>query len=279
MYRAVPVLENQTLTSFLNAQPSLKARRAAVRAFFAAVRRRLRRVGALAFLDEERLLDSVVEVVPRQHLVEATLPVCVERGVDFEVGEDLHPRVEVKAVRPAVEAQAAAVRLEQDRVELPVAARKHGLEEARLRAVVVDGQLARGHRGFQQLLLSLERLDRILAEPLERREGLRHKRRRADRDGRALALLAVFGLIIPIDHLLAELRDAGDVLVGLGRQADHEIQLHLGPAVVEGDRNGPLELVLQHVLVDDIAQALRAGFRRKGEAALSHRGDLVGQLS
>ena len=70
-------------------------------------------------------------------------------------------------------------------------------------------------------------------------------------------------LVVPIDNLLTEARNAHDVFIGLGRQADHEIELHLRPTVVERDLHGAFELFFRDVFVDDVTHALRAGFRRE----------------
>ena len=149
MYRAVPVLENQTLTSFLNAKTSFKAGCTAGRAFFAAVRRRLRRIGALTFLDEKFLFNAVIEVIPREDLIKAALTVCVERRVYAEIFKDLHPRVKIEAVRPAVKVHAALMGLQNNGVQFAVTAREHGFEKTCLRAVVVDCKLT-GECGLTQ---------------------------------------------------------------------------------------------------------------------------------
>ena len=58
-----------------------------------------------------------------------------------------------------------------------------------------------------------------------------------------------------------------DVLVCLGGKAHHEVELDATPAVLEGVSRSALEVLLGHVLVDDITQTLGARLGRKGEAA------------
>ena len=81
------------------------------------------------------------------------------------------------------------------------------------------------------------------------------------------------------DDPLGQVGDLQHVLVGLGRQAAHEVELHLAPAgrVRGGDRAD--EVVLGDHLVDDLADPLGAalgGERQPGAAAVA--GQLVGQV-
>ena len=69
--------------------------------------------------------------------------------------------------------------------------------------------------------------------------------------------------------------DAAHVLVLLGGQADHEVELHLRPAAREDALGGFEQLLLGDVLVDHVAHALRAGLGREGETGGAHLADLV----
>src|SRR3954447_18913789 len=83
----------------------------------------------------------------------------------------------------------------------------------------------------------------------------------ADRDGAADVArpghLAAGG-----DDLLRQVGDLQDVVVGLGRQAAHEVELDLAPA--RGVRGGHRvdQVLLGDHLVDDLADALAAALRR-----------------
>ena len=71
-------------------------------------------------------------------------------------------------------------------------------------------------------------LRRDLCLPLEGRERLRHEIGRRQIDGQAA--LFVDRIRLPfLNDLIGQLRNADDVLVRLGRQAQHEIELHAVP--------------------------------------------------
>ena len=68
------------------------------------------------------------------------------------------------------------------------------------------------------------------------------------------------------------------VLVGLGRQADHEVELHLAPAVGVRRGDGPDQVLLGDHLVDHLAHPLAAALGREGQAgAAAVAGELVGE--
>ncbi len=78
---------------------------------------------------------------------------------------------------------------------------------------------------------------------------------------------------------LRQVRDLQHVLVGLGGEAAHEIELHLTPAGGVGRGHRVDEVVLGDHLVDDLADALAATFGRKRETrAAAVAGELVGQV-
>ena len=98
---------------------------------------------------------------------------------------------------------------------------------------------------------------------------LRHEAGRADRNTHAARL--VFGVHPPrVQHLIGQLRDAEHVLVRLCRQAEHKVQLHTVPPALERDAAGMEQILLPHILVDRVAQALRTGLGREGQAAFAH---------
>ena len=100
----------------------------------------------------------------------------------------------------------------------------------------------------------------------------------ADADGAADVARAGH-LAAGADDVARHLGDLEDVLVGLGRQADHEVELHLPPAGGVRRRDGVDEVLLAHHLVDDLAQALRpalGGERQPGAAAVA--AELLGEV-
>jgi hypothetical protein len=77
-------------------------------------------------------------------------------------------------------------------------------------------------------------------------------------------------------HTPAHVTDLADqtgdfecVLIGLGRKPEHEIQFDAVPAIAEGRLGRTEEILLVDTLVDDVAQALATGLRRKGKAGLA----------
>ena len=81
------------------------------------------------------------------------------------------------------------------------------------------------------------------------------------------------------DDVDRHVADLEDVLVGLGRQAAHEVQLHLAPAVAVRGGDGADQVLFRDHLVDDLAHALGAalGGERQARAA-AVAGQLVGQV-
>ncbi len=79
-------------------------------------------------------------------------------------------------------------------------------------------------------------------------------------------------------HALAGLDDADDVLVLLGGQADHEVELHAVPAAPEHPLGALGHVRLGDVLVDHVAHALGPGLGREGEAGDAHLRHLVEEL-
>ena len=81
------------------------------------------------------------------------------------------------------------------------------------------------------------------------------------------------------DDLLGQVGDLQHVVVGLGRQAAHEVELHLPPPGGVGRGDGADQVFLGHHLVDDLADALAAALgceRQTGTATVA--GELVGQV-
>ena len=72
-----------------------------------------------------------------------------------------------------------------------------------------------------------------------------------------------------VAQLQRQIADRDEVLVGLGRQADHEIQLQVLEAGREDHLRRRQDLVVGDRLVDDAAQPIRAGLRRDGDRPLA----------
>ncbi len=217
-------------------------------------------------------------MVPGQHLVAVALaggePGQVD-AVQFGVGRG-DPAGEGEVLGPAVEAAALAPDPLDDGADPAVAAREQTLDQRRLAVVVAHPDRAPerlvGVDGRAQLAQPVvDGLGIGLRGPLERRVRLGHEA--ADRD-RAADVLVPGGLPAGPDDVVGHLGDLEDVLVGLGGQAAHEVELDLAPALGVRGRGGADQVVLADHLVDDAAQPLRAALgreRQAGAAAVAAR--------
>ena len=79
-------------------------------------------------------------------------------------------------------------------------------------------------------------------------------------------------------HFASNFYDAQQVLVGLCRQTQNEIQLHSVPAVRKHLLGCSQNLLFRDVLVDHVTQALRTRFGRECEASRAHLAELVEQI-
>ena len=134
-------------------------------------------------------------------------------------------------LRPAVKAAAPVEGFHQHRSQFPAAPGEHRLQRAGESVVIGIADPAVLDL-LAQVLLALPELGQGgLAGPLEGRMGLGHKIRYAggDRQGSPPSPLPQH-LSALAHHLFAKAGDRGHILQGFPGQADHEIQLDLGPA-------------------------------------------------
>ena len=127
-------------------------------------------------------------------------------------------------------------------------------------------ELDPGARGFlaKHRLLAKDLVVGVHGAPLERRVGFRHVCGHADGDPRTPVALD------PARHLEragAGSHDLANVVVFLGGQPNHEVELHLVPSTREHALGGLHELLFGDVLVDDVAHALAAGLGRERQAS------------
>ncbi len=99
-------------------------------------------------------------------------------------------------------------------------------------------------------------------------------------DGHRAADVVLAGDLAALgDDVDRHVADLEHVLVGLGGQAAHEVQLHLAPAVAVRGGDGPDQVLFRDHLVDDLAHALGAALGGEGQAgAATVAGQLVGQV-
>ena len=133
----------------------------------------------------------------------------------------------------------------------------------------VVGHVPGGDGGAQQVHPAQVFLQGDLGLPLEGALGLGDEAGGGDGDLHAPVL--VFGVHPPaVEDLVGHLGDAQDVLVRLGGQAQHVIELHRVPAAGKGDGAGVQHVLVGDVFVHRVPQALAAALHGKGQAALAH---------
>src|SRR5262249_27923735 len=230
-------------------------------------------VGGQATLDRSRqvLLQEArahpgVQVIPGEDLAERPAPE-VERRIEALGGEGVAPDGELATIQAAVEAGAGALCASDDAGEPPVAACEHALQPRQLAVVPSELETATRELAAEQRLARLGLLDVELRGPLERSVRLRRERGDARGDDEPTARGAL--------HASRQLGHPAHVLDRLAREADHEVQLERAPPEVREEPRRVEQLLLPVLLLDDVAQALRAGLRREREAGLPDTPDLL----
>ena len=150
----------------------------------------------------------------------------------------------------------------------PVAPGEDGLQIAGLWVVPVVGDGLVPFQGVpQQVHPALILLHRDLSIPLEGRVGFGHEPGGGHGDPHAPGLVG--GALPPGEvHLPGQIGNAQHVLVGLGGQAQHKIELYAVPPAGEGGAHRLEQVLLPQVLVDGVPQALSPRLWGKGQAAL-----------
>ena len=126
------------------------------------------------------------------------------------------------------------------------------------------------HNLTQMFLLFFKLLDSILRFPLKWRERLRYKAA-----GRAIHPQAARPDIfrrfkILANYLGGQISNAIQVLRGLRRQAEHEIQLHAAPSACKRIAYGAHQIFFGNALVNHVAESLRTCLHRIGQAGFAH---------
>lgn len=78
--------------------------------------------------------------------------------------------------------------------------------------------------------------------------------------------------------MVSQVGDGHDILIALAGKAHHEVELHAVPTSLEGRLGRTVQVLLGHILVDDVAHALTAGFGGKRQAALLFASDRLGHI-
>ena len=163
-----------------------------------------------------------------------------------------------------------------DVADSAVAAAEKSLEEGDAWIAKVDVQLAleRAEALAEMVDLGIVRLERILGTPLKRRVGPRHERVDAEIDGdvSAKTLAKRVDTAYQVDHGIK-------VLLCLRRKTKHEVELDEVPSLAKDGPQRFEDRFLCDVLVDDITEALAAGFDGKRQGAFARLFDLVCKIA
>ena len=228
---------------------------------------------AAAVLHGEKVVGHAgVEVVPGQAGVHGQ-GAEVGLGVEVQLGDRFQPAVEAELLVPAVEAAALLVGALDEGGHATVAAADDPLQVAHLAVVPLELHLGAAGHVVEQVLLLADGVHAVHGRPLEGRVRLGNEAAHgAGHLGRALAALdpAAHG-----EAAGAGFDDAGHVFHGLGGQTDHEVELHVVPLAAEHAPRALEDVLLAHVLVDDVAHPLRAGLGREGERGGAHLLEVV----
>ena len=106
--------------------------------------------------------------------------------------------------------------------------------------------------------------------PLERRERLRNKVRRAHGHGNLAVPLLLRNPVILLGNLLGKLRDSDRILIAFARKPEHEVQLYLVPPAAERFAGAAENVFNGQPLVNHVTHALRARFGGKCDTRLVH---------
>ncbi len=231
-------------------------------------RRRCPSVGPLPLRAQVLLGHAHGNVTPRERRAHLELrqvllglhPALLERS---EPDVPLHravPRVETRA-RPPCPLHCFAY--------ASISSAQNPLQNAPVRLVHLQVELALPRPLLEQHVLAPHLLETVHPLPLQRRVRLGHERRHRGRDPRGPRLLAA----TPPPRLPRSYRrqhDPLEILLRLRRQPEHEVELQLVPPHVQRTLRRLRNLLLGHVLVDQIAHPLRPRLRRERQPRRSH---------
>ena len=254
-----------------------------------AIRHHGRRQGPLQVFGQPALVDAGIDVVPGQGLGAEGLQVGLAQGQGCRpfaqlMGPVAPPQAgrldrpgpggvgAIRRLKPGIKAGTGPPGGLDHRRQTPVAPADKVLHGREAHIAHVGFDAAQGPQGGPEQGLAPAKFGRADAVPLEGGVGL--GREIADREIQLQT--AQIGAIAL--QIAAGFGNAEHVGVGLTGQADHEIELDFAVAVLHRRANAAQQLPIGEPLVNDVAQALAAGLRRKGEAGLAGAAEDVGDV-
>ena len=248
-----------------------------------------RRQGPLQILRQPGFVDTGIDVIPGQGLAAKGGQIIAAEGLGAAPAPHLQLAIAAAQPRrlngagpggvgalggfkPGIEAGAGPPGCLQHRRQAPIAAADEVLHRRQTHIGEIDldpPQLAQGPA--QQLLAPLE-LGRADAVPLKGGVGL--GREVADREIQLQPAQIPAALL----QRAAGVGDAEHVVVALAGQADHEIELDLAIAGLHRRADAAQQFLVAEALVDDVAQALGAGFGGEGEPRLAGTAEDMGDV-
>src|SRR5215207_427793 len=241
--------------------------------------------GVLPVLPQPLPIQAGIQMLPGQHLGVVALargvPVKIDSGaIQASLGAT-SPTLVREVLAPAVESAAIPPNCFDDRAHTAIAATQQSFDDARLPIVITEADRP------AILPITTNRIPQLdqprvhgfmitLRCPLER--GMRFGHEATDAHC-AADIAPTADSSTGSDHSLGELPNGEYVFVGLGRQATHEIQLDLPPAVRVRRRHGSDQILLSDHLVDHFAHPFGAALGREGKpGAPAVAGQLVGEV-
>ena len=231
----------------------------------------------MLLIEQELSVDEGIYNVPRKDLILTALSVVIKRFQSLSVSESKLRGAGFKCVLPqlrsemfssCVESASALPGFLKDSAGPSVTPGKDSLKIAGYCFVVIEGNSLDVKSGGQVVVLLDEVLRSVLSLPLERRVSLRHKVGNTDCNPESASLSAA-DLIIDVHYLSGDFSDSVQILQGLSRKSYHEVKLYVLPSELNRLTDSAVYIIFRNVLVNNVSQPLRTGFRRECEPGLA----------
>ena len=210
-------------------------------------------------------------MLPSEGLAMRYPSVCILLAAQTVLLKGYVPSFFIKLFVPRIESCAVAESGDKNSVEPSVTACKAGFKLARFREMAVEFDTPDTLERAAQKRLTAQNLFRgYLRLPLEGGKRLRNKGRCRYRAPEPLSAHILGHGVEGAADLSGKLRDTEDILIGLGRKSDHEIELNAVPAGTEGIVHSSEQVILVDAFIYDVAQPLRSRFGCKGETGLAY---------
>ena len=231
-----------------------------------------------ALAQKELLAHAAINNVPRQNLILAKLAVGIKGRINARALKYAEPLIIVEILIPSVKRKTFLASKLKGIGKAAVSAREDCLNARDLCIVMHVSDVLVFDLRFEIFLLFGKHLHRILCLPLEGGKGLGNKARNAHRYLHGACFVTVGVLVVSIHHVLGKGSNALNILKRLGGQTVHKIELYRVFACIKRHVDRAHNIFLTHILVDNVAQSLRARLGGKGKRRRAHRLDAAHQI-